>query len=278
MADKLAPTAEELHSRLDGPISEMTLLQRSVLLAEISMVAYLPNEDAVEPFQTLGFDQVQYIDREGAQAFLVYTDHDLVVACRGTEPGDWNDVKADANALHDLAETVGRVHRGFKREVDELWPQILERLLGSANGEGHDVWFTGHSLGGAMAMISAGRCLLADVPIDPIQTITFGAPRVGTKRYIQNAKIDVVRWVNNNDIVPRVPPMWMGYRHTGTLEYLDSDGVHRAMTREEIARDRWEGFVTGLRRGRVDNISDHLIADYVSHLIANQDRQDGSDS
>ncbi|MEE8602671.1 lipase family protein [Euzebya tangerina] len=270
MPDKPAPTADDLHSRLDGAVADMTELTRSLLFAEISMIAYLEPEEATDPFAILGFDEVEFIDRDGAQAYLVYTDHDLVVACRGTEPGDWNDVRADANALHDLAETVGRVHRGFKREVDELWPQILDGLMGSADGPGHDVWFTGHSLGGAMAMISAGRCLMADVPIDPIQTITFGAPRVGTRRYVQHADIDVLRWVNNNDIVPRVPPTWMGYRHRGTLKYLDSNGVHRRMKRQEIAKDRWDGFVRALKRGRVDNISDHLIADYVTHLAANQ--------
>ena len=51
---------------------------------------------------------------------------DLVIACRGTQPTEFNDIKADLKATPVIAETVSRVHRGFKAEVDELW-QSCER-------------------------------------------------------------------------------------------------------------------------------------------------------
>lgn len=260
-----APTAEELYSRLSGPVADLDTLPRSLLMAELSMIAYLDIDDARGPAEVLGFEEVEFIDRDGAQAYVFTADGDRVVACRGTEPQEWNDLRADANALTDLAETVGRVHRGFKREVDDLWPKVKAHLV----DDGRDLWFTGHSLGGAMAMICAGRCELDEIPIHPVQVLTFGAPRVGTKRYVTHAQLDILRWVNNNDIVTRVPPMWMGYRHVGRMMYLDSDGTHRRMTRQDRAEDRWRGFVQGLRRGRVDNFSDHLIVDYVAHLARN---------
>lgn len=266
-ASRTAPTADELHSRVSGPIADLGTMARSLLMAELSMISYLDLDDATEPAKIMGFDDVEFIDRDGAQAFVFLSADDRVVACRGTEPHEWNDVKADANALTDLAETVGRVHRGFKREVDDLWPMVKDHLT----EDGRDVWFTGHSLGGAMAMICAGRCELDHIPVHPVQVITFGSPRVGTKRYVTHAKLDILRWVNNNDVVARVPPMWMGYQHTGTLMYLDSDGRHRKVRRADLAQDRWRGFLEGLKRGRLDNLSDHLIADYVAHLAANQD-------
>ena len=68
--------------------------------------------------------------------------HDIVIACRGTEPTEYNDIKADANALPVIAETVSRVHAGFKAEVDELWPEITEDLFRTVNKK-KDLWFCG---------------------------------------------------------------------------------------------------------------------------------------
>ena len=144
-------TADELDivSRVDGPIIDLTRLDRSLLMAEISMLSYLPDSEAQPVLHDLGFPDIRYTERDGAQAYELMNEVDVVIACRGTEPNEWNDVKADANAMTDLAETIGRVHRGFKREVDDIWPELEETL----RDETRSVWFTGHSPGGAMATI-----------------------------------------------------------------------------------------------------------------------------
>jgi triacylglycerol lipase len=246
------------------PIRDLDRLAASLYFAQISQVAYAAVA-VVEPLiGRLGLHMEQYIDRDGAQAYVFGNDIDVIVACRGTEPDEWNDVRADVNALTVVAETVGRVHRGFKQEVDDLWPRI-ERLVAS---EKRDLWFTGHSLGGAMATISAGRCFLAHIPANPVHIYTYGAPRVGTKRYVNNADVPLTRWVNNNDLVPRVPPMWLGYRHTGKPMYIDSGGRVRRLTAKQRSQDRWVGFRDGLRQGKVDHFSDHAISEYVRHLLA----------
>ncbi|MFK8026168.1 MAG: lipase family protein, partial [Ilumatobacter sp.] len=136
----------DVASKIDGAISRLGTLQRSLLFAEISMLSYLHDDEATPVFEAVGFSQVRYVEHDGSQAYELGTEHDLVIVCRGTEPNEWNDIKADANALTDLAETVGRVHRGFKREVDDIWPELEESL----RDEMRDVWFCGHSLGGAM--------------------------------------------------------------------------------------------------------------------------------
>jgi triacylglycerol lipase len=262
-------TAAELDivSTVDGPIRELDRLQRSLLFAEISMLSYLPDVEAQPVLSDLGFGGIRYIERDGAQAYELMNDDDVVIVCRGTEPNEWNDIKADANAMTDLAETIGRVHRGFKREVDDIWPELEETL----RDETRNVWFAGHSLGGAMATILAGRCELSDIAAVPAEVVTFGSPRVGTKRYVQNAKIKHVRWVNNNDVVTRVPPTWLRYRHTGTRMYLDRNGDVRRFTPQQRAQDRWVGFRDGIRKRRFDHFSDHAIADYVAYLLkANQ--------
>lgn len=254
----------DVASKLESPIAELDRIRRSLLFAEISMLSYLPDDEATPVFESVGFDEVVYVERDGAQAYLLANDVDLVVVCRGTEPNEWNDVRADANAFTDLAETVGRVHRGFKREVDDIWPTIEERLT----DETRDMWFCGHSLGGAMAQICAARAAHLGADDTAKVVFTFGSPRVGTKKYIRNNNVEHYRWVNNNDIVTRVPPTLFGYGHRGILMYIDSNGVHRHLTPALRGKDRWAGFWQGLKQRKFDHFSDHAIAAYVQHIRA----------
>jgi triacylglycerol lipase len=246
----------------DGPIEALSRLEASLLFAQISRISYLQPHAVDVYIPRLGLKLENFADRDGAQAYIFGSETDIVVACRGTEPNDWNDVKADVNVLMVVAETVGRVHRGFKQEVDDLWPE-LEKVIAS---DERTLWFTGHSLGGAMATISAGRCFLAHIQATPRAVYTFGAPRVGTKRYINNVKVDLSRWVNNNDIVPRVPPTWLGYQHTGQRFYINTYGKVRKMSKRQRVKDRWRGFFMGLKQGKVDHFSDHAIARYVEYI------------
>jgi triacylglycerol lipase len=248
---------------LKGPIEELNLLEQSLLFAELSKIAYLDHQDARRSADWLGFNEIVFIERDGAQAYLFGNDTDRVVTCRGTEPGEWNDVRADVKATTALAETVGRVHRGFKDEVDDLWPRLDDFL---SQDLPLTLWFTGHSLGAAMATICAGRCFLSEIPAMPRALFTYGSPRVGNKRYINYVELDHYRWVNNNDVVTRTPPAWMRYRHTGKLMYLDSDGNVRNLTPRQRAKDRWRGARKGLRQRKIDHFSDHPIAEYIRYL------------
>ena len=256
----------DLRTRLHGPLAELPLLARSLALAEVAMIAYLPRAEAEHAAATIGFSATTFVDRDGAQAYLFENDRDRVLACRGTEPNEWNDIKADANALTDLAETVGRVHRGFKREVDDIWPHI-EPLLTAPDER--DLWFTGHSLGGAMAQLAAGRCELAHIPATPDAVFTFGSPRTGDRRYVASHRVPHIRWVNNNDIVATVPPTWLRYHHRGNRIYISSNGtIHDRFAKRDRVKDQWRGFWLALKRRKVDHFSDHAIAAYVAHIAA----------
>ena len=263
----------ELRRKHSGPIAPLSRIDASLLFAQLSQVSY-PHPDYVADYAPhLGLGVDRFIDRDGAQAYVFSSETDRVIACRGTEPTDWNDIKADVNALTVLSETVGRVHRGFKREVDDLWP-ALEDVLD--DGDDHrSLWFTGHSLGGAMATICAGRCFLADIPATPEAVYTYGAPRVGTRRYVHHVDLSIIRWVNNNNVVARIPPTWMGYQHAGTRMYINTDGNVRKLTRKQRAKDRWRGFVAGVKKGKIDPFSDHAVANYVTHIASAADGESG---
>jgi len=256
------PDVPTLHSQNPGSIKELKPLSKALLFAELSMISY-HSEQLVQLFANqLNFDRVIFYDKDGSQAYSFMNETDHVIACRGTEPTQWNDLKADIDATAALAETVGHVHRGFKQEVDDIWP-VLENSL---KNNRKTLWFTGHSLGGAMATICASRCLLSHIYSVPEQLQTFGSPRVGNSLYINHTKIDYMRWVNNNDIVTRAPPAWTGYRHSGTRMYLNSEGKLTTPTLPQLAHDRWKGLISGLRNGTIDYFSDHQITTYVEYI------------
>ncbi|WP_231993652.1 lipase family protein [Pseudobythopirellula maris] len=269
-----APPVESLPpfvatSLLDGAIEGLTFLERSLLFAELSRLSYFSRAEAGLVANAIGFPEIRFYDRDGAQAYIFSNDTDTVVTCRGTEPNEWNDVRADLDAAWDAGETVGRVHRGFKREVDDLWPRLEEAL----RSNDQTLWFAGHSLGGAMAAICGGRCKLSAIDSNPRAIYTYGSPRVGNKRYINHVKLEYYRWVNNNDIVPRVPPAWLGYAHGGREIYLNRKGQISDVEGVWKMRDRFWGFWRSLRRGRVDHFSDHLMTEYIGALQVLVDKE-----
>ena len=136
-----------LHSDVQEPLDRMSFLQRALVLAELAMISYNDEAEARTAADAIGFDDSELFDNDGSQTYRFRNRSDCVVTCRGTEPNEWNDLKADANASMAVLETIGKVHSGFNREVDDLWP-LIEGIL---KGNDQPVWFCGHSLGGAMA-------------------------------------------------------------------------------------------------------------------------------
>lgn len=253
-----------LYSDARQPLAKQSFLRRALVLAELAMVAYNDENEATRAAQAIGFSEAQLVDNDGSQAYRFANEHDVVLACRGTEPNEWNDVQADANAVMSVVGTFGNVHSGFNREVDDLWP-VLEDLI---RNNTKPVWFCGHSLGGAMATICAYRCKTSSISSNPQELHTFGSPRVGCKKYIRHAQITHYRWVHNNDVVTRVPPVWMGYRHCGNEIYLDRYGRIRPLTGIWRSRDRWRGFLKGLLQWKFDLLEDHSIKLYAQHIVA----------
>ena len=105
-------------------ITSKSVKERSLLFAKLSAIAYLAPDEAKRGARALGFTTTEFYDRSGAQAYRFQNKHDLVIACRGTQPTEFGDIKADLKAMPVLAETISRVHRGFKTEVDDIWPMI----------------------------------------------------------------------------------------------------------------------------------------------------------
>ena len=247
-------------------ITQMSFPERSLLFAKLSSIAYNDNiKEVKKQVKNLGFTTVEFYDRDGAQAYRFMDKDDLVIACRGTQPTQWNDIKADLQAVPVVAETVSRVHQGFKKEVDDLWPMIVEDITRTQNLD-KKLWFTGHSLGAAMTTIMASRCHHDPELPDPIETYTYGSPRVGWPTYVKSLGMVHHRWVNNNDIVTRVPLTIMGYRHHGEEHYMNAYGNIRKVTGWQRFKDRMRGMWMGIKAGSIDNFSDHNMSLYIANL------------
>jgi len=246
-------------------IEKMDFNARSLLFAKLSSIAYNNVKEAKSQAKKLGFTTTEFYQKDGAQAYRFMNKTDLVIACRGTEPTEFNDISADLKALPVMAETISRVHQGFKAEVDELWPAITEDINRKVN-LGKTLWFCGHSLGAAMATIMASRCLHNEELNDPVELYTFGSPRVGWRGYVKSLGVTHHRWKNNNDIVTTVPLWVMGYVHHGNEHYLNAYGKYRKPTGWQLWKDKWRGIWMGLKQGKIDSFGDHSMTEYIKHI------------
>lgn len=181
--------------------------------------------DRVKP---LGMDAFTFFhDLPGARfdtnAVIMSNDQIVVVAFRGTEfRATW------AKFVADLAHTdldIGmvpvtrfgagvEVHGGFWK----AFRQVSEDVLSAVRDQGSSrtrLWVTGHSLGGAQAVLVARSLREKGVPVQGLYT--FGAPRVGNQAFKENLGIrNVQRYVYALDLVPMMPDdVFLGYRHVG---------------------------------------------------------------
>jgi triacylglycerol lipase len=188
--------------------------------AKLSELAYEKSEDTFKKTtRPYGYKDIKYFDQSGAQCYGLEHDDYVVLSFRGTEPTTRNDVPADLNIIHGKDKngiTTGSVHCGFRDEVDTLWPDITEWLEEKGDQQ---IYTCGHSLGGAMSGIAASR-------LDGAICYNYGCPRIGTNKWRKSFDKEhkMYRFVNDRDIVPRIPPRWMRYKHAGELHFIDKNG------------------------------------------------------
>lgn len=198
-------------------------------LAEVSALVYASEDFVRSRFNKAGLPEVNFFENQSTQCYVANNDKFAIVAFRGSEiwkkkeKTDLNEEVSDLKTNIDIRltdwEQGGKVHRGFKEALDEIWPDLLPYIR-KIQGKGSKIWITGHSLGGALATLCAGR-------YGNVQGVyTFGSPRVGDEAFKDKFDVKMYRFVNNYDIVSRVPP-WYPFIHVGVLKFIDGDGIIR---------------------------------------------------
>jgi len=253
-------------------------------LAELCRLVYRQERDEIgnraqsrtrtQILNEVGLDETDFFNHEGTQCALVSPlspaqGEFTVVVFRGTNHiEDWLD-NIKAISVTDFQPEPwprgGRVHVGFREALDRVWMEVAQEV----SRRGGPLFYTGHSLGAALATLAAGRYL-------PRAVYTFGSPLVGDPDFAATlATCPIYRVVNNRDVVTTVPPPEFGFCHAGELHYIAHDG--RMVTNPlpaDIAADHlrtdpsfennrswWNRLV-----GPAEFLEDHAPVNYVAHL------------
>lgn len=220
----------------------------------------------------------------------------VVLAFRGTLPPDspnhwqtlldWlNDVDVELASGENIP---GRVHSGFLKALDDLWPAIFSavtQLLGQSQKTNPlappKLFVTGHSKGGSMAHLAAARlATLGTATGANLVVRSFEGAHPGNSEFANTYAAlvtDPVRYEFQDDFVPHVPPslslrqlpgferFWkrttasldadVDYVSAGRLVFIDWDMKPQSAS-EALRAQRWVHILHDLFMGGLTDIAD----------------------
>lgn len=226
---------------------------------EVAILNTLKQEDP-------GFMRVTGANENSAQAALIEHEKYYCIVFRGTnELVDWLD---NINAFA-VKKLFGEFHRGFWNSVEDVWDKVFSDYQAANKVQKKPLFFTGHSLGGAMATIASARLIQLDLPFT--STYTFGQPRTVTRDTARIFNIECkdrfYRFHNNNDLVTRVPGRLMGYSHVGTYLYISAEKtIHQEIGFWFRYLDFIDGAVQAVREKGLDAFEDHRMDRYLEAI------------
>lgn len=226
--------------------------------------------DFNEFLKSLDLGEFFVVERRYAVVVGVHTRNVIVVAIRGTKYlYDWLINLNARRYTHEGAAGKVHLHRGFYRAMSACFePVSLElRKFMRNNSEPTPIYITGHSLGGAMAAIMHALWGMA-VPgeyvseglvanrVRSYSSYTFGMPRYGSVRAVETLRTPYHLY-DEVDIVPAVPPRWLGYENCTSEFMLNGIALESMHCRETLRFSKW---ISRLISGR--GIENHNIENY----------------
>jgi surfactin synthase thioesterase subunit len=165
------------------------------------------------------------LPQASTQAITGIRDGMLIIAFAGTDPVVFADWVSDFN----FAPLANGAAKGYSIAAQAAWPKlksIIEAMPSEAT-----VLLTGHSLGGALAvLISAEIQNYAPGKVGAVYT--FGMPRPGLANFSESYQHALgsctYRLVYGDDIVPTVAPSLLGFRHVGQYLHCARNGKFAA--------------------------------------------------
>ena len=157
-----------------------------------------------------------------------------IIAFSGTDPLNIIDWITDFTVVHSTDD----LHTGFKAALDAVWASRIRPVIEQRVANEQSLYFTGHSLGGALAILAAERAM-SELSVTATAVYTFGSPRTGGTdffaRYGTELADRTFRLVYANDIVPAVPLTIRGnFLHVGHCMRCASADHFSANTPREL--------------------------------------------
>jgi predicted lipase len=250
----------------------------------VNVIPCLAYQQAVREGRSLDFDQLMrsldfgqffVVIRRYAIVVGVRTPNMIIIAIRGTKYlYDWGvNLRASKHIIRERYhfEDFGEVgfHSGFFRAVFGCFEPVSReiRKFNLGDQDATPIYVTGHSLGGALAAIMhvvwsreypkvhafPGNILFA---AKTDASYTFGMPRYGDMRAVTQYATPYHLY-NELDIVPTVPPKWLGFENCFSEFKLDGTSLQNVQGRESV---RFASWLTRLMTGK--GVANHAMEIY----------------
>ena len=246
-------------------------LELALILAQASSFTYyqrllfnkIQEKTGISNVHPFNFD---YENQWLISGFLGYYQNYAIITFKGTDSS--NDWKTNLRFWQNNGDFNGQVHSGFTQALLNNWDDLLNTTQ-SYIGQNQQILLTGHSLGGALAILTASK--LSSLPEfrNRIEAVyTYGAPRVGDRDFSSQYTLTHYRFEYGNDPVPSLPSL--NYTHTGRRYYLpkneptiqtDSQGfeayqVHRRIA--SVAPEIVRLFINSSNFNSINNSIQHI--------------------
>lgn len=214
-------------------------------LAELSKLAYSGNSvNIIIGITEKGYTYVT----STSDFFVVDAEDDRIFVFKGTD--NLSDMLTNIG-VRKIDTLYGKFHEGFAGRMSKLQKKYSDYIDCDKN-----IIATGHSLGGALALMFAIE--------NTCDVVTFGQPMVSDKLVMYPKSH--IRYVNNMDIIPRLPGV--GYSHHGELRHIDYAGnIHLNPSWWQLLKDkvksRWKAFA---KSEDFDDFYDHKIGEYIEKI------------
>ena len=261
--------------------------RNALFLARACELAYYNEPEGPTRFRSeLGLE-ARLISGDNTQVYVGDNDRSIVVAFRGSEAPTTLDGLKDwllTNANNYLILPEGRVgtdfaaagvgarfHRGFLEALAMVWEPLQAAVSQALQAKERPLWVTGHSLGGALALLAAWRLQRNFLAVHEI--VTFGAPMIGNeaaaKAFEQEFAGKIFRYIDLEDVVPHLPSVSLvanAYTHCLNEVAMSAAQVAAASGLDALKQAAGSGDGT-LDAAVVDQVWEVVKGRIASHMI-----------
>lgn len=238
------------------------VMETHVIMFNFAWLVYYHNTPKMSKLKSSGGFNLAYVVSEqvsspetDTHALLIDREDRIVVSFRGTN--SWRNLQTDLKAFHVKMNRVlptasdgafnsnemsfgsvshallesrdgndAKLHRGFADAYRSVAERVMTGIREMLSDHQRPVFITGHSLGGALAVICAFDCVLTlGLSAKDLYVATYGSPRVGNAafRRLYDESIPASWRVSvAPDIVAKLPKV--GYQHVGKKVMLTTAG------------------------------------------------------